>query len=202
MKTTEVCNPHQPHLDTLSQIKVDSSKWIETVFITDRFLPNKQDIKNCYFNNRLLSKEEALEICKIKWLVIPKDIDNSNFFIHHKKLWVISFQKWDFIIDESWWYRTTDWKNILPYDPKWTYTSRHYFNNKLLSKKEAIEFAHKHNIKIAENINKHYFFIYHEHLGIVPFQKWDFVITDEWYATTDWKYIICYDNNWEELWFF
>lgn len=124
MNTIEVCNPQQPHLDPLSQIKIDSSKWIETVFITDRFLPNKKDIKNCYFNNRLLNKKETLEICKNKWLSLPKDIDTNNFFIYHKNLWIISFQ------------------------------------------------------------------------------KWDFVITDEWYATTDWKYIICYDNNWEELWFF
>jgi hypothetical protein len=27
-------------------------------------------------------------------------------------------------------------------------------------------------------------------------------MTDEWYSTTDWKYVLCYDNNWDELWFF
>jgi len=110
------------HLDPISKIRIDSSQWIETIFI--KFLPNKEDIR------------------------------------------------------------------------------RYYFDNKLLTKKEAIELAHKRNIKKPENTDKHHFFIYHEHLGIVPFEKWDIVMTDEWYSTTDWERVLCYDNNWNELWFF
>ena len=110
------------HLDPISKIRIDSSQWIETIFI--KYLPKKEDIK------------------------------------------------------------------------------RYYFDNKLLSHKEALELAEKRKIKISTNIDDCHFFIYHPNLGIVPFQKWDIVMTDEWYSTTDWKRVLCYDNNWNELWFF
>ena len=112
------------YLDPISQIKIDSSQWIETIFITDRKLPNKWDIK------------------------------------------------------------------------------RSYFDNKLLSKKEALRYANKHNIQLPEDIDNYNFFIYHQKLWIIPVKEWDYVITNEWYTTTDWKYVICHDNDWNELWFF
>jgi hypothetical protein len=65
-----------------------------------------------------------------------------------------------------------------------------------------LEYAKKHNIKINANTDQYNFFIYHQNLWIIPFEKWDYIMTDEWYTTTDWKHIICYDNNWDELWFF
>lgn len=197
MISPEIKDSPNIHLDHISQIRKDAREWIETIF-----LPSLENINRCYFNNQLLTKDEAIKLAKTSKIKIVANTDKHKFFIHHKSLWIIPFEKWDFIMDDLWWYRTTDWTYIFPYDEKWKDVNRHYFNNKLLSKKEAIEFAHTRNIKIAKNIDKYHFFVYHEHLGIVPFKKWDIVMTDDWYSTTDWERVFCYDNNWNELWFF
>ena len=122
MSNAETLDIPRKNLDPISQIKLNSNQWIETIFI--KFLPSKEDIK------------------------------------------------------------------------------RYYFYTKLLNKKEALEMAEKCKIKISTDMEDHHFFVYHQNLGIIPFQIWDFIMTDEWYGTTDWKYILCYDNNWNELWFF
>lgn len=124
MINPEIINQEGKHLDTISQIRIDASQWIETIFLTNRFSP---------------SKEEIIRYC---------------------------------------------------------------FDNQLLNKKEAIEFANKHHIEMPKDANDYSFFIYHKSLWIISFQKWDFLITDDGYTTTDWKYIQCYDNQWNELWFF
>ncbi|MFZ2150474.1 MAG: hypothetical protein WAZ12_05410 [Candidatus Absconditicoccaceae bacterium] len=185
------------HLDHISQIREDAKNGIETIF-----LPSIENINRCYFNNKLLTQEEAVELSKTRKIKMTANTGEHKFFIHHKSLGIIPFEKGDFIMDDLGGYRTTDGTYIFPYDEKGKDANRHYFNNKLLSKKEAIEFAHTRNIKIAENIDKHHFFVYHEHLGIVPFQKGDIVMTDEGYSTTDGEHVLCYDNNGNELGFF
>ena len=184
------------HLDHISQIREDAKNWIETIF-----LPSIENINRCYFNNKLLTQEEALELAKTRKIKMAANTQEHKFFIHHKSLWIIPFEKWDFIMN-GWWYRTTDWKHIFPFDEKWKDTNRYYFNNKLLSKQEAKTLAKESGIKMPIDADDYSFFVYHKKLGIVPFQKWDYVLTDEWYSITDWIHVFCYDNSWKELWCF
>jgi hypothetical protein len=196
MVEPEVKNPPNIHLDHISQIRQDARNWIETIF-----LPSVENINRCYFNNKLLNKEEAIKLAKSRKIKMTTNTDEHKFFIHHKSLWIIPFEKWDFIMD-GWWYRTTDWKIIFSFDEKWKDTNRYYFNNKLLSKEEAEVLAKENKIKMPIDADDYSFFVYHKKMGIVPFQKWDYVLTDEWYSMTDWTHVFCYDNSWKELWCF
>lgn len=155
MFNPESIEKRKEYLDPISQIRIDSRNWIETIFITNRKIPSKKKIKRYYFDKTLKSYDKLAD---------------KNGILHSKEL-------------------QEDKGNV-------------YFYNKLLNKKEAIEMAQKQKIKITENLKDNNFYIYHQSLWIIPFEKWDYVITDEWYTTTDWKYVYCYDNNWDELWFF
>lgn len=74
--------------------------------------------------------------------------------------------------------------------------NRYHFNKKILSKKEAQDLAKRNKIEMPTDANNYNFFIYDLSRGIIPFNKWDYMIFPKWwYATTDWNRIMRYDTG-------
>ncbi|MCF7834595.1 hypothetical protein K9M48_00870 [Candidatus Gracilibacteria bacterium] len=94
----------------MSQIVESVSDGIENIF-----MPQKGEIKHCFFKVKLLNHQEASNISKRFKIDLPSKSD-SDFFIYDKQISkIFPFNKNDFLISQDGYFRCTG-KDIFCYD--------------------------------------------------------------------------------------
>lgn len=97
----------------ISKITQMISDWIENIFV-----PQKNDIKHCFFQVKLLNEQEANKIAERLKISLPQKSDSGFFIYDKKKIEILAFNKDDFLISEEW-YIKWDKNKVICYANYW-----------------------------------------------------------------------------------